>query len=70
MSGVARVIVCCVSGLIQAQLDETVDALEAAQRLSEQLDHKEEMIAALREEGMVWVCVSVCVCVCVCVCVQ
>jgi len=47
--------------LTQAQLDETVDALEAAQRLSEQLDHKEEMIAALREEGRMCVCVCVCV---------
>ena len=37
--------------VMQAQLEETTDALEAAHRLSEQLDRKEEMIAALREEG-------------------
>jgi hypothetical protein len=35
----------------QAQVDDTTDALEAAQRLSEQLDRKEEMISALRAEG-------------------
>lgn len=37
--------------MLQGQLDEATDALEAAQRLSEQLDRKEEMIHALREEG-------------------
>jgi hypothetical protein len=33
------------------QLDEATNALEAAHRLSEQLDRKEAMIAALRDEG-------------------
>ena len=28
--------------------------MEAAQRLSEQLDRKEELISALREEGRLW----------------
>ena len=37
--------------LLQLQLDECTEALEAASRLSEQLDKKEEMVAALREEG-------------------
>jgi len=32
-------------------LDEASDGLEAAARLSEQLDRKEEAIDALREEG-------------------
>ncbi|ELU10618.1 hypothetical protein CAPTEDRAFT_62711, partial [Capitella teleta] len=34
----------------EAELEETTDALEAAHRLSEQLDRKEELIIALREE--------------------
>ena len=36
---------------MQIQLDETSEALDAAHRLSEQLDKKEEMVAALRAEG-------------------
>lgn len=36
---------------VQRHLDETLEALSAAERLSEQLDKKEGMIAALREEG-------------------
>lgn len=35
---------------IEKQLEETVEALGAAERLSEQIDRKESMIAALREE--------------------
>ena len=35
----------------QLQLEESSEALEAASRLSEQLDRKEEMVSALREEG-------------------
>ena len=37
--------------VFQAQLDDMCEALEAASRLSEQLDRKEEAISALREEG-------------------
>ena len=33
------------------ELDEATNALEAAQRLSEQLDRKEAMMGALKEEG-------------------
>jgi len=35
----------------QSHLDEQTEALEAARRLSDQLDRKEEAMAALREEG-------------------
>ena len=41
----------CSCGSVQEQLEEKSEALEAASRLSEQLDRKEEMIHALREEG-------------------
>lgn len=37
--------------VFQDQLEEASDGLEAAARLSEQLDRKEEAIDALREEG-------------------
>ena len=37
--------------ILQSELDETQNALQAAQRLSEQLDKKTEAIAALKEEG-------------------
>ncbi len=37
--------------LVQSELNETQGALQAAQRLSEQLDRKTEAIAALKEEG-------------------
>lgn len=37
--------------LLQSQLEEASDGLEAAARLSEQLDKKEAAIQALREEG-------------------
>lgn len=37
--------------VLQDQLEEASDGLEAAARLSEQLDRKEEAIDALREEG-------------------
>ncbi len=37
--------------VLQSELDETQNALQAAQRLSEQLDKKTEAIAALKEEG-------------------
>jgi len=40
--------------LLQAQLEEVSDGLEAASRLSEQLDRKEEALDALREEGRQW----------------
>ena len=36
---------------LQAQLTESTEAVEAAHRLSDQLDRKEELISALREEG-------------------
>ena len=36
---------------LQVQLNESTEAVEAAQRLSDQLDRKEELISALREEG-------------------
>ena len=39
---------------LQSELDETQNALQAAQRLSEQLDKKTEAIAALKEEGQTW----------------
>jgi len=35
----------------KAELDEAAAALNAAHRLSEQLDRKEAMISALRDEG-------------------
>ena len=38
---------------MQSELDETQNALQAAQRLSEQLDKKTEAIAALKEEGQI-----------------
>ena len=47
----AAVIVFSCCDCVQEQLDEKSEALEAASRLSEQLDRKEEMIHALREEG-------------------
>lgn len=37
--------------LSQGDLSEALDGLEAASRLSEQLDRKEEALAALKEEG-------------------
>ena len=36
---------------LQSEFDETQKALQAAQRLSEQLDKKTEAIAALKDEG-------------------
>jgi len=36
---------------LKAELDEASAALSAAHRLSEQLDRKEAMISALRDEG-------------------
>jgi len=36
---------------LKAELDEASTALDAARRLSEQLDRKEAMISALRDEG-------------------
>ena len=36
---------------LDAQLREAIDALDAANRLSEQLDRKEEAMQALKEEG-------------------
>ena len=38
---------------MKAELDEASEALDAAQRLSEQLDRKEAMISALRDEGVI-----------------
>jgi len=38
---------------LKAELDEASVALGAAHRLSEQLDRKEAMISALRDEGIV-----------------
>ena len=35
----------------QSEVEETQHALEAAQRLSEQLDKKQQTIIALKEEG-------------------
>ena len=37
--------------LLKAELEEASVALDAAHRLSEQLDRKEAMISALRDEG-------------------
>lgn len=37
---------------MKAELDEASAALDAAHRLSEQLDRKESMISALRDEGI------------------
>jgi len=42
-----------VSVWLKAELDEASEALDAAQRLSEQLDRKEAMISALRDEGVI-----------------
>ena len=39
---------CCI---FQLELEESNEAVAAAQRLSDQLDRKEEMVSALREEG-------------------
>lgn len=36
---------------LQLQLDEATETIEAASRLSEQLDRKEEIVRALRDEG-------------------
>jgi len=36
---------------LKAELEEASAALDAAHRLSEQLDRKEAMISALRDEG-------------------
>ena len=44
---------------LKAQLEETSAALDAAHRLSEQLDRKEAMISALRDEGTA-VCLMSC----------
>jgi len=38
---------------LKEELDEASEALDAAHRLSEQLDRKEAMISALRDEGAV-----------------
>ena len=37
---------------LQSQVDDQREALDAAQRLSEQLERKEEAMNALRDEGM------------------
>lgn len=37
---------------LKAELDEASTALDAAHRLSEQLDRKEATISALRDEGI------------------
>jgi methyl-accepting chemotaxis protein len=36
---------------LQQQLHDSTEAVEAAHRLSHQLDRKEELVSALREEG-------------------
>ena len=41
----------------QAQLQDQTEALEAAQRLTAQVERKEEAISALREEGEIVTCV-------------
>ena len=41
----------------QAQLQDQIEALEAAQRLTAQVERKEEAISALREEGEIVTCV-------------
>jgi len=41
--------------LLKTELDEASAALDAAHRLSEQLDRKEAMISALRDEGKILV---------------
>ena len=42
-----------VSVWLKVELDEASEALDAAHRLSEQLDRKEAMVSALRDEGTV-----------------
>lgn len=41
-----------VSICLKAELDEASEALDAAHRLSEQLDRKEALVSALRDEGI------------------
>ena len=46
-----KIVLSKLTSSLQSELDETQTALQAAQRLSEQLDKKTEAIAALKEEG-------------------